>query len=571
MKKYPLYDVRTITDLRDMFDQSAALYADKPVFLVKPPKGGDYQPVTYATFQGDVRALGTAFMQLGLRGGRIAVIGENRYEWTTTYLAAVNGVAVIVPLDKELPPHEIENLLRRSRADAVVFSGGKKADLLSIRAALPQLKYLIGMDEAEDVDGVLSYAKILAKGRAAFDAGDRAYLDLPIDADAMSILLFTSGTTSDSKAVMLSHRNICINLMAMCQMVFIGDDVFLSVLPMHHTYECTCGFLCQVYRGNTVAFCEGLRHVGKNLKESHATRVLVVPQLLEALLKRIWQGAAADPKKLKKLKLGIRISNFLRRFGIDLRRKLFAQVHETFGGRLHMFISGGAPIDPKVMKGLRDLGFQCIQGYGLTECAPILALNRDVWFKDTSAGLALPGVEMRIDAPDEKGVGEICGRGPNVFLGYYENEEATKEALVDGWFHTGDLGYIDRDGFVIITGRKKNVIVTKNGKKIFPEEVETLLGRSPYILESLVYGLEGEDGETTVAAEIFPDYEKFKEENGGQHPDEATVRSVLAEEIRKVNHLLVKYKYIKRFDVRTEEFVKTTTKKIKRYLVKKAK
>ena len=570
MKQFPLYDVRKISDLRDMLDQSAALYSEKTAFLVKPQKGGDYAPVTFQRFQGDVRALGTAFLSLGLKGGRIAVIGENRYEWCVTYLAAVNGVAVIVPLDKELPATEIQNLLLRSKADAVVFSGTRRADLESIRSALPDLRLLIGMDETDDRPGVLSYAKLLEKGAAAFSAGDRAFLDLPIDSQAMSILLFTSGTTSDSKAVMLSHKNVCINLQAMCSMLYINDDVFLSVLPMHHTYECTCGFLCQVYRGNVVAFCEGLRYIAKNLKESHATKMLVVPLMLESMLKKIWQGAAADPKKLKKLKMGVKISNFLRVFGIDLRFKLFAPVHETFGGKLRMFISGGAPIDPKVMNGLRDLGFQCLQGYGLTECAPILALNRDVAFKDESAGLPLPGVDVRIDAPDEKGIGEICGRGPNIMIGYYENEEATREALQDGWFHTGDLGYLDKDGFVIITGRKKNVIVTQNGKKIFPEEIESLLGRSPYILESMVYGLEEADGETTVAAEIFPDMETVRQDHPDQELDEKAVRAILAEEVRKVNHMLVKYKYIRRFDVRTEEFVKTTTKKIKRFLVKKA-
>jgi long-chain acyl-CoA synthetase len=570
MKQFPLYDVRKISDLRDMLDQSAALYADKPAFLVKPQKGGDYAPVTYSRFQDDVRALGTAFLSLDLKGGRVAVIGENRYEWCVTYLAAVNGVAVIVPLDKELPTSEIQNLLLRSKADAVVFSGGRRADLESIRAEIPSLRLMIGMDEAEDRPGVLSYAELLKKGAAAFAAGDRAFQDLPIDAEAMSMLLFTSGTTSDSKAVMLSHLNVCINLQAMCSMLYINDDVFLSVLPLHHTYECTCGFLCQIYRGNVVAFCEGLRHIAKNLKESHATKMLVVPLMLESMLKKIWQGAAADPKKLKKLKMGVRISNFLRVFGIDLRLKLFAPVHEMFGGKLRMFISGGAPIDPKVMNGLRDLGFQCLQGYGLTECAPILALNRDVAFKDESAGLPLPGVDVRIDAPDEKGIGEICGRGPNIMLGYYENEEATREALQGGWFHTGDLGYLDKDGFVIITGRKKNVIVTKNGKKIFPEEVESLLGRSPYILESMVYGLEEADGETLVAAEIFPDMEMIRQDHPDQELDEKAIRAILAEEVRKVNHMLVKYKYVRQFDVRNEEFVKTTTKKIKRFLVKKA-
>jgi len=365
---------------------------------------------------------------------------------------------------------------------------------------------------------------------------------------------------------MLSHSNICINLMAMCQMVeIVPDDVFLSVLPLHHTYECTCGFLCPVYRGATVAVCEGLRHITRNMQESQVTVMLAVPLMVELFYKRILKSATADPQLAKKFKIGLKLSNGLRKIGIDKRRKLFKRIHDTFGGHLRLLIAGGAAIDPAVLKGMRDLGIFSIQGYGLTECAPILALNRDVWYNDRAAGLALPGVEIRIVDKDENGIGEIIGKGPNVMLGYYENDEATQEVMdADGFFHTGDLGYMDKDGFVIITGRKKNVIVTKNGKNIFPEEIEFLLAQSDYIQESLVSGAEDEDGETYVKAEIFPNEEKIKETIGDVPLAGDAVRQLIGEEVRKVNHALTTYKYIRQFTLRDTEFEKTTSKKIKR-------
>jgi long-chain acyl-CoA synthetase len=378
--------------------------------------------------------------------------------------------------------------------------------------------------------------------------------------------LFTSGTTAASKAVMLSHNNICINLQAMCGMLYIDPaDVFLSVLPLHHTYECTCGFLCPIYRGATVAVCEGLRHITKNMQESKVTVMLVVPLMLELFYKRIMKSATSDPKLARKFRIGLALSKTLRKIGIDRRRKLFAKVHDNFGGHLRILIAGGASIDPSVLKGMQDLGIECLQGYGLTECAPILALNRDVDFKNEAAGLPLPGVEVRIINKDENGIGEIIGKGPNVMLGYFENPEATAEAIdKDGFFHTGDLGFLDKDGFIIITGRKKNVIVTKNGKNIYPEEIEFLLYKSAYIQECLVFGGADDEGEIVVRAEIFPNMEKIKEEFGHESAVSEEVRRLIADEVKKVNHTLATYKYIRSFTLRDAEFEKTTSKKIKR-------
>ncbi len=564
MKDIPLYEVRKIESLKDMLEGSVKLFANETAFLVKTEEGGPYVPITYTQFRDDVNAMGTALMQLGLANGRIAIISENRYEWAVAYLATVNGTGVVVPLDKELPVAELKSLLLRSNADAVFYSATKTDDVESIVDSIPNLKYRISMDTDESSSSVLSFKALMKKGYELIASGDRSFIDAPIDTETMSILLFTSGTTDKSKAVMLSHRNICSNLMDMCAMLYIGpDDVFLLLLPLHHTYACTCGFLCQIYRGSTIAFCEGLRHIVKNLKESKTTVLLGVPLILEAMYKRIWDQAGKDPKLLKKLKLGLKISKTLKAVGIDVRRKLFKTIIDNFGGAMRLFISGGAAIDPQVVQGFQDFGIHCVQGYGLTECSPIIALNRNCDYNNAAAGLPVPNTEIRIDNPNEEGIGEIIAKGPNIMLGYYENEDATREAIVDGWFHTGDLGYMDKDKFVYITGRKKNVIVTKNGKNIYPEEIETLLSRSPFIAECMVYGREGMGtGEVDVAADIYPDLEKIKEELGEENPTKDQIRMLLDKEVLKVNKSLELYKYIRYFTVRDTEFEKTTSKKI---------
>ncbi len=565
MKDRPLYEVRKISNLKDMIEQSAKIYADKAAFLVKPKTGGDYVPVTYKNFKQDIDVLGTALLSLNLKGKKIALIGENRYEWATSYLAVCNGAGIIVPLDKELPQNEIENCLVRSHADAIIFSGTVSKNIDNILKNITTCKYFINMDIQEDSNGQLSYTKLLEKGQELLQQGNRDYLDAEIDNEAMNILLFTSGTTDKSKAVMLSHRNIAENLMAMCSMLYIDEkDVFLSVLPMHHTYECTCGFLCQMYRGCTVAFCEGLRHIVKNLRESGCTVMNGVPLVFESIYKQLMNQVAKKPGGPRKLKLGIRISKLAAIFGADIRRKLFAEIHDALGGHLRLFISGAAAIDPEVSKGFRNIGIKLVQGYGLTECAPIVGLNRDCWFKDDAAGLPLPGLKVVIDQPNSEAIGEIKVQGPSVMLGYYENKEATDACIKDGWFHTGDMGFIDSDGFIHITGRMKNVIVTKNGKNVYPEEIETLLNRSDYIKESLVYGLDGKE-DVVVCAQIVPDKEKIEEDIKNGIIEDKDVHSIINSEVKRINKELVTYKYVKEFILRDTEFEKTTTKKIKRY------
>lgn len=569
MKNIPLYAVRPISSLKDMLITSASLYGERTAFLSKPSGGGGYAPITYNSFKKDVDAFGTVLLELGLKGCRIALIGENRYEWVTSYMATVNGTGIIVPLDRELPENEIESLLNRSKASAVIFSGSANDKILGILSKLPSIRFFIGMDAENDSGKILSYKNLLKRGHELINSGNTDFINAEVDIWGMGILLFTSGTTELSKAVMLSHQNISSNLMAMCSMLnIVVDDIFLSILPIHHTYECTCGFLCPIYRGAAVAFCEGLRHIPKNLQESKATILLGVPLIFEAIYRRIWDQAKKSGQH-NKLRIALKASNFLRLLGVDLRRKLFSAIHDSFGGNPRIFISGAAAIDPLVSKGFRDLGIHFLQGYGLTECSPIAALNRDVDFMDNAAGLPLPGLQIKIENPGHEGVGEIAVKGPSVMLGYYENPEATNAVLEDGWFRTGDLGFVNGQGFVVITGRKKNVIVTKNGKNIYPEEIETLLNKSPYIKESLVFGKKSESSdEVDISAIIVHDTEKIQEISNGKLLSAQEIRKLIHGEVKAVNKGLVAYKHIRDFSLRENEFSKTTTKKIKRYLEK---
>ncbi len=565
MKNGKLYEVRPIKDLKDMLNSSVELYGDKAAFLSKPRNQADYVPITYKQYKKDVEAFGTALLSLGLKGGKIALIGENRYEWSISYLSVVNGTGVIVPLDKELPANEIRLLIDRSESDAIIYSGNVKDKIEILAKESSTLKYFISMEAEQDEGNILSFNLLLKKGHELLDGGNKEFIDASIDKDAMNMLLFTSGTTDTAKAVMLSHKNIVENLMNMCSMLYIDqNDTFLSILPIHHTYECTCGFLCQLYRGCTIAYCEGLRHITKNLKESKCTMMLGVPLVFESMYRQI-MNQAIKSKGEKKIKFALGLSNFLRKIKIDIRRKLFSQIHEALGGHIRIFISGAAGIDPQIAKGFRELGIKLVQGYGLTECAPIVALNRNNYYKDEAAGLPLPNLEVVIDNPDEDGIGEIKCKGSSIMLGYYKDPEATAEVLRDGWFYTGDSGYIDEDGFVHITGRKKNVIITGNGKNVFPEELETLLNRSKYIKESLVFGKGQTDGETIICAKIVPELEKIDEDIKNNIAPGSTVQEIIEKEVRTINKSMVSYKYIKDITIREEEFIKTTTKKIKRH------
>jgi long-chain acyl-CoA synthetase len=569
MKNIPLNPARQTADLRQLLTDSAARFGDLPAFLRKHHPDGVYSPVSYRQFRADVDAFGTALLDLGLAGCRVAVVGEHQYAWAVAYLAVVNGVGVVVPIDRELPEEEILRCLERAEAAAVVCAESKREVMRSIAGKAAGLRHVIDMGLAQDAENRLSFESLLARGRALLAAGRRDYLEQTIDPEAAAVLLFTSGTTARAKAVPLSHRNLCADLVATVAMISIGHgDVFLSILPIHHTYECMCGFLGPLYRGGTIAFSDGLRHIPRNLRESKCTVLIAVPLVLETMYKRIWSEAEKHGRA-GLLRRMLAVSNALRRVGIDLRRRLFRPIYETLGPDLRLFVSGAAALSPHVAKCFRDFGIDVLQGYGLTECSPILTCNRELDFKDDAAGLPIPGLDLRIREPNAEGVGEIVVRGPMVMAGYYRQPEETAKAFTpDGYFRTGDLGMIDADGFLHITGRAKNVIVAKNGRNVYPEEIESLISRSPYVLECMVYGrMETGQDDVVPAVTIVPDLAAVAEMHAPEGLGPEDIRRRLEDVVREVNGRLPSFKRIRHVSVRETEFAKTTTRKIKRYLV----
>ena len=564
-KKYKdvLYQMRYINDLRDMVHSSAEMFGDKTSFLVKDKPRGEYRPITFNQLKSDIDHLGTKLVEMGLKDKKVAIIGENSYKWVVTYLAVTNGTGVIVPLDKELTGIEIRNLLERAKVDAIVFSGKMKKKLIAEIEAVGGIDIKIDMDAKEDEEGFIKWDSLLEEGKALLDGGDKRFVEAVIDREAMCTLLFTSGTTGQSKGVMLSHKNISANVYNMSKYVNIRRGGGLSVLPMHHTYELTCHVFTAIYQGVFVAICEGLRYIQPNLKESGASVMLGVPIVFETMHKKVWKqaeasGAADKMKKMMALSRRTKMFNQPK-----VMRKVFDKIHSSLGGNIDLFIAGGAAINPDVIRDYEALGIPMIQGYGMTENAPIIAVNKDYYSKADSVGMPLPGTEVKIIDQDEEGVGEIIVKGPSVMIGYYDNPEATEEVLKDGWLYTGDYGRFDDEGFLYLCGRKKFVIVTKNGKNIFPEEIEALLMEELFIEEVLVYGtVDKSDGDVIVRAEVFPNYDALKEQLGEITED--GIKDAIKACIENVNDKMPTYKRVKRFKLREEEFEKTSTRKIKR-------
>ncbi len=564
MKPKPLYNVRHIHDFKDLLEQSASLYKDKAAFLIR--EEGGFGEITFGQLKSDVEALGAGLASLGLEGEFTSVLGENRYEWCLSYFAVTCHTGVVVPIDKELHVEEKRNLLERSSSKAIVFSGRYAKDIAEIRTAGCSVRYFINMDIDEDKDGFLSLKKIIEKGRQLIESKKFDPNGHIIDETALSILLFTSGTTDLAKGVMLSQKNVCSNIMSVSQTVRVDSkDFVLSILPLHHTYECTLGFLTLVYSGGTIAFNEGLKHIQKNFGEIKPTVLVTVPLLLENVYRKIWIKINKKPGLKHIVKILMGVSTILRYLGIEAGRVFFKSIHQSLGGRLRLIVTGAAAISPEVINGLNQFGIRVLQGYGLTECSPLVIGERDSFFGKASVGLPLPGVEVKIENQDENGVGEIVARGDNVMLGYYKNPEATSETLRGGWLHTGDLGKKTSSGAYFITGRLKNVIVTKNGKNIFPEEVETFLNRSPYVLESMVTGYEDKSGETFVKAHILPNIEAIKEMLKIRTPSVEDIKRVISDAVKTTNKDMPLYKRISTFTIRENDFIKTTTLKIKRY------
>ena len=563
-KGYPETHYKTI---KEIFLKSTEKFADRPFILEKFNPKEPFTEITYKEFKDDVVALGTALTKkYNLKDERIIIIGENTYHWYVSYMAAVCGAGIAVPIDKELPINEIENVIKRAKASVVIYSTKKKENIKKVEDKLPFVKYFMQMNSDDKLTGRnIGLNTVIEEGKKIVNKGDNSYIDIKIDPEEFKVLIFTSGTTSQAKGVMICNRNLAENVNAVNPYVHLDEnDRFFSVLPLHHCYECSIGFLLPMAVGASIVVCQGLKYIVNNMKETNPTALLAVPLLIESLYKKINKSIEKGGKS-GLVNSMIHVTNALKAVGIDIKKKVFSEIYENLGGKLNFIVSAAAPIDPKAGKWVQDIGINFLQEYGLTETSPIAALTPDYEPKLGSAGKALVCSKLKIKNPNEKGEGEVLIKSSTLMLGYYENEEATKEAIQDGWFNSGDIGYLDKDGFLFITGRSKNVIVTQNGKNIYPEEIELTLGKIPEIKECMVYGkeIEGEK-ELTITARVIPNYEEIEELHGKDLTEEQ-IHDIIWEEIKKVNRTLTSYKAVKKLEIKKGDFEKTTTMKIKRF------
>lgn len=562
------YEPTTYKTIKEVFERSIELYKDNPFILEKfNHKDEKFTEITYEKFGKDVIGLVTGLNKiLNLKGKRVVIIGENTYYWYVSYMAMLCSDAIAVPVDKELPANEIENVIKRARACCVIYSSKKEEIIKKVKENLPDVAYFIKMNSEEEInekDVGIEY--IIEEGKNLIRIGDKYYKNVKIDPEEFKLLIFTSGTTSQSKGVMICNRNLAENINAVSAYAKLTEkDRFFSVLPLHHTYESSIGFLVPMAVGASIAVCEGLKYIVPNLKETKPTAMLAVPLLIENLYKKINENIKKS-KKDKLVKSMIHVTNALKGVNVDIKRKVFSEIYDNLGGNIKYIVSAAAPIDAKIGKWLQDIGITFLQGYGLTETSPIAALTPEFDPKVGSAGKAVICAELKIDHPNDKGEGEVLIKSKTLMLGYYENEEATQEAIEDGWFHSGDVGYLDEEGFLYITGRSKNVIVTQNGKNTYPEEIELLLGNVEEIKECMVYGkeIEGEK-ELIISVKVIPNLEKIEEKYGKDLTDEK-IHNIIWERIKEVNKKLTSYKAIKNLEIKKDEFEKTTTMKIKRY------
>jgi long-subunit acyl-CoA synthetase (AMP-forming) len=562
--------LRPILHIKEMLESSTRLYGDRPAFWEKPTHKEPYKMYTYKDALARVNAIGTSLLDRGYHGKPVSVLGDNSYAWATAYLTVTSGVGLVVPLDKELSVDEIEHLLIIADVEAIFYPKKNAAMFEEIRSrGCTKLSLFINQNASpsELKDYEVSVDTLIFEGEGLLKDGRRDFLDAQIDAEKPAILIFTAGTTGVAKGVVLSQRNIATELMIPDTVIGITpEDKFFSFLPLHHTYECTCGFLVPLTQGASIAYCEGLRHIVDNLAEAHPTVFLGVPLIFENLYNKIWQNARKSGKD-KLLKNIIKVNKVTKKIRIDLGNAFFKDIRAVFGGKMRILICGGAAIDPAVIEGLKAFGIAALQGYGLTECGPICALNPIKGGKSASAGYLIPGFEGKIvDADPETGIGEICARGENVMMGYFNNPEATAEVMEDGWYHTGDYGYIDKDNFIFITGRKKNVIITKTGKNVFPEELEYKLGLEGIFGDMMVWEQPSDkQNDALIAVTLRVNDERLAELLGEDYTQEEADKRVW-EAVNKVNEELPIYKRIRRVYIREDAFDVTTKKSIRRFV-----
>ena len=545
-----LYKYIEITDLKDMLKKSGEKYGEKIAYKIRQENG--YKEITHNEVRKMVDGLGTKLIDMGLKDKRIAVIGENRYEWEIAYLSIVCGTGTVVPLDKSLPENELESLIERSKAEAIICSQ-KYVEILK----KTKLKYIISMDLEKDNDGIISQKRLISEGIQLVKSGNTSFTNAKIDNEKMSIMLFTSGTTSISKAVALSHKNICSNLMDISSILDVNSsDVFLSFLPLHHVFECTVGFLFSLYVGAETVFCDGIRHIPENLAEYKVSVMASVPAIYERLFKIIKKHL----EKQGKVEQILKDEEKYKDSSMEKKKEVFKEVHDLLGGNIKLFISGAASLDPSIEEKFRRLGFNMVQGYGLTETSPVVAIGNKKYHKTGSIGKCVPSDEVKLLDVNKDGIGELAVKGPNVMLEYYENKEATEKVLKNGWFQTGDLARIDEEGYIFICGRKKSVIVLKNGKNIFPEEMETLINKEDGVEESFIFGkpISKDPNDIKIFVKIVYNKESFEGKT------ETEIKEYFNEKIKSINKTMPHYKAIRGIIISDKPLIKTTTNKIKR-------
>lgn len=557
-------DFRLIKDLRELVYGCSERFGDEVLYRYK--EHGEEKTLTFNESLENMNRLGTAFAKLGIMGKNVAIIGDAHPAYITTYFATVSGDGVIVPLDKDITEAEIANFGNLSEIVAIVYTSSFNNKMIKLADSMPGVKYFIPIDaEGEDMsfEKVVSFDSLLEMGEEELRAGNRDFLDAELDREKMSVLMFTSGTTGTSKGVMLSQNNIAASVNASCDALRVPtDSVIVDVLPLHHSYDMVCAHFAAMNLGLEICLNDSLKNVMRNFAKYKPTILALVPLFLETMHKRIW--SEIEKKGMtSKVKAAMKISDSMLKVGVDLRKKLFSDILSAFGGRLQIIVSGGAPLNPKIIKDFRSFGITVLEGYGITECSPLISVNTVKNSRFRSVGLPVGCCEVKIDRTDEfDDVGEILARGDNVMLGYYRNEEATRDVFTeDGWFRTGDLGYVDSDGYIFITGRKKNVIILSNGKNIFPEELEEKLMLLDSVQECAVVGRDSDGGETVITAVVYPNQDKYA---SSSHDE---IYAAVKEELTTLNRDLPVYKQIRGLEIKDVEFEKTTSKKIKRYKI----
>lgn len=556
-----LYKTIEIENLKDMLNKTKDIYSNKPAYKIKIEEN-KYQIYTHEQVREMIDSLGTSLIDMGLKDKRIAIIGENRYEWEIAYLSIVCGTGIVVPIDKSLPEHELESVIERSEVEAIFYSNKYEEILNKIKYSKNnKLKHLISMDNLENKEGIYSQKELIQKGEELIKNGDKRFINAEIDNEKMSIMLFTSGTTSKSKVVALSHKNIASNLMDIGSILDItSEDILLSILPIHHVFECTVGFLFSLYKGAQTVFCDGIRHIVENLNEYNVTVMACVPGIYE----RIFLMIRKQLEKQGKLEKILEKEENLKKASMEERKKEFKEIHDMLGGKIKLFISGAAALDYKIEEKYRLLGLNLVQGYGLTETSPVIAVGTNEEYRLGSVGKVVPSAQVKIVDVNSEGIGELVVKGPNIALGYYNDEKATSESFKDGWFYTGDLARIDKDGYIFICGRKKSVIVLKNGKNIFPEEMENLINKIEGVKESFIFGKQQSSDKNNIKINVEIVYDKDIVKEVYRAETEEEIYKALFEKVKEVNAQMPKYKAIKGMIITENPLIKTTTNKIKR-------